>query len=377
MSFRSTTKLCASTAMLLFLTACDQSTTPVGEVPPRPVMAMKVADVSALAERSFPGRAAAEQEVNLSFRVSGPLIELPVKVGDRVEKGAELARIDPRDFEVKIATIQGKLEQARATLSVAEREYDRAAGVAEKGGGLISESELDKRLGARDAARANVRSLESALLSAENDLEYTWLTAPYSGTVVATFVENYEDVLAKTPILRLLDPTRIKMVISVPESLIGLEPYVESATVTFDALPGVQIPAEIVEIGREASQVTRTYPVTLVMQQPEDGEILPGMAGRATITSRPPEASTLVGIQIPATALLAGAESGSGSVWIVDEDAGALSRRDVEIGQLGRFGVLVNSGIEPGEWLVVKGVHSVRDGQPVRIIDVAAEETTP
>jgi RND family efflux transporter MFP subunit len=152
---------------------------------------------------------------------------------------------------------------------------------------------------------------------------------------------------------------------------------VESATVTFDALPGVEIPAEIVEIGREASQVTRTYPVTLVMQQPEDGEILPGMAGRATITSRPPEQSKLVGVQIPATALLAGDEPGSGSVWIVDEEAGALSRRDVEIGQLGRFGVLINEGIEPGEWLVVKGVHSVRDGQSVRIIDVAAEETTP
>jgi multidrug efflux pump subunit AcrA (membrane-fusion protein) len=56
--------------------------------------------------------------------------------------------------------------------------------------------------------------------------------------------------------------------ISVPESLISYAPYVERTTVTFDAFPGFEVPAMIKEIGREASQATRTYPVPLIMGQP-------------------------------------------------------------------------------------------------------------
>jgi RND family efflux transporter MFP subunit len=242
---------------------------------------------------------------------------------------------------------------------------------------LISESELDKRLGARDAARANVRSLESALASAKDDLDYTHLKAPFDGVVVATYVENFEDVLPKQPILRLLDPTRIKMTISVPESLISYAPYVERTTVTFDALPGVEVPAMIKEIGREASQATRTYPVTLIMGQPEGAEILPGMAGRASIISRPPQDADLVGVLVPATAVFAGEDPSQRFAWVIDESTNTLSRREVQVGRLARFGMLLKDGLSPGEWIVVKGVHSVRGGQKVRILDVTKEGKTP
>jgi len=157
----------ASFLALGLLAGCGQETAPESDAPPRLVKALRIADASALTERTFPGRASATREVNLSFRVSGPLIGLPVKVGDEVKTGDELARIDPRDFEVKIQTIRGKLEQAKATRTVAEREYERAIEIQKKDKGLISRSEVDKRLGARDASRANVNSLESALTSAQ------------------------------------------------------------------------------------------------------------------------------------------------------------------------------------------------------------------
>ena len=145
--------------------------------------------------------------------------------------------------------------------------------------------------------------------------------------------------------------------------------------VKFDALPGIEMSAKIKEIGKEASQATRTYPVTLVMAQPADVEILPGMAGEASIVSRPPEKSKLVGIEIPATAVFSGDDPNKSYVWIVDEATKTLSRREVQIGQLARFGVLIKAGLEPGEWIVVKGVHSVDEGQQVRILDAAQAET--
>ena len=210
--------------------------------------------------------------------------------------------------------------------------------------------------------------------NARDQLGYTELKAPFDGIVVETYVENFETVVAKQPVLRVLDPSSIEFVVSVPENLITLAPYVTGSTVTFDALPGIEISAKIKEIGKEASQATRTYPVTLVMEQPEGAEILPGMAGQASITSRPPEDSTLVGIQVPATAVFTGEDRSRNFVWIVDESSRTLSRREVELGQLARYGVLIKSGLEPGEWIVIKGVHSVREGQKVRILDVARQD---
>ena len=93
---------------LAALTACEQEVAQKVSLP-RPVHAQRVADVSDLVERSFPGRAKAENEVNRSFRVSGPLIALPANVGDKVEKGDVLARIDPRDYEVILRNAEAQL----------------------------------------------------------------------------------------------------------------------------------------------------------------------------------------------------------------------------------------------------------------------------
>ena len=143
-----------------WLSGCESQQATQAELPPRPVKALRVADPGVLTERTFPGRASAAEEVNLSFRVSGPLVALPVKVGDQVGPGDTLAQIDPRDFEVKRETVAGQLAGAQAKLKVAELEYERAMEVQKKNQGLISQSELDKRKGVRDAARADVVSLQ-------------------------------------------------------------------------------------------------------------------------------------------------------------------------------------------------------------------------
>ena len=358
----------------MLLAGCEQKA-PEPQ-PPRLVNAMRIADTSGFAERSFPGRARAGKEVNRSFRVSGPLIAFPVSVGDEVKAGDILARIDPKDFENELATLEGQLSREQAKAKRTQADLTRLQNIFEQDPGATSQSAIDRAVQARDSARASVRSLQATVQKARDQLSYTELKAPFDGTVVETYVENFETVVAKQPILRVLDPSSIEFVVSVPESLITLAPYVTGSTVTFDALPGIEIPAKIKEIGKEASQATRTYPVTLVMEQPEGAEILPGMAGQASITSRPPEDSALVGIQVPATAVFTGADRSKNFVWVVDESTNTLSRREVELGQLARFGVLIKAGLEAGEWIVVKGVHSVKEGQQVRILDITGQDKT-
>jgi multidrug efflux system membrane fusion protein len=96
----------------MMLSACERGE-PVTEEPVRPVRAIKVGEAGPLAERWFPGRARAHHEADLSFRVSGPLIVLPNDIVGREYKAGEvIARIDPRDYEVKVADIEAQLARA-------------------------------------------------------------------------------------------------------------------------------------------------------------------------------------------------------------------------------------------------------------------------
>jgi RND family efflux transporter MFP subunit len=352
---------------ILFLSACGPQA-PVEQLP-RLVHAVLIADASEFAARSFPGRARAGQEVNRSFRVSGPLIELPVNVGDKVAEGALLARIDPQDFATRLRTLEGQLEREVANQQRASADLQRIENVLREDPGATSQAAVDRVRQLSASANAAVQSLQATVENARDQLSYTNLKAPFAGVVVETYAENFETVLARQPILRLLDPTSIEMVIQIPESLIALAPYVEEISVTFDALPDVDIPATIKEIGREATRATRTYPVTLVMGQPDGAEILPGMAGRADISSRLPESAPQVGIEIPLTAVFAGTEQGTNYVWVIDPVDGTLSRREVVLGRISPFGVIISQGLATGETVVTKGVHTLSEGEVVRLFD--------
>jgi RND family efflux transporter MFP subunit len=356
---------------VLVLAGCEQE---VAKKAPaaRLVNTMRVADTTGLMERSFAGRASAGQEVNLSFRVSGPLLAFPVDVGDEVKEGDLAARMDPADFETALRTVQGQLEREQAVVTRAQADLARLEKIMREDAGATSQAAIDRARQARDSARAGARSVQAAVQTAKDQLRYTELRAPFDGVIVETYVDNFETVVAKQPVLRLLDPSSIEFLISVPEGLIGLAPYVEQVLVEFDALPGVKVPAQVKEIGREATQATRTYPVTLLMAQPSDGEILPGMAGKANIVGRPPEDSDEVGLEVPATAVFKGDDAEKSYVWVVDETSKTLSRREVQVGGLSRFGMRVTAGLKPGELIVTKGVHSVADGQQVRIMKTSS-----
>ena len=350
----------------LLIAACGEAPTPR---PPRPVKAMQVTGASDLAEGSLPGRARAGQEVNMSFRVSGQLLEFPVSVGDKVPAGTKLAILDPSDFQQLVNSTQSTLAAAQAAYRRAEVDYKRLLNVQREDAGATSQRAVDLALATRDQARGAAAALEAAVRTARNQLSYTELEAPFSGEVVETYVENFQTIVALQPILRLLDPTSIEMTVSVPENLIGYADYITNITVSFDSLPGIEVAASVKEIGREATQATRTYPLTLVMDQPAEGEILPGMAGNATIQARLPERAGRTGISIPATAAFASADIDITNVWVIDPVTNTLSRREVETGNLTSSGLLVTGGLEAGEWIVTAGTHSLSDGQEVTIID--------
>lgn len=327
----------------------------------RPVRALKVGDSSLIVGRRFPGTARATQEVDLAFRVGGEVQARPVDVGDVVRQGDVVALLDPRDFEVNVRAARARLDEAKAQLLVAEQELAAARTAHERG--AVTEVELLRRVGMRDSNSAQVESAQAALDTANDALADASLRAPFDGTIVATYVESFENVRQKQPIVRLLDQSKIEMVVDIPEHLISYAPMVTDVNCSFEALPGVVLKASIKEIGTEASRTTRTFPVTLIMEQPEGRPVLPGMTGEAW-GSGAVDLPDLSGFEIPLTAVR-NVDGAQPFIWVIEE--GVVHRRDVAINQLTANGVQI-ADLEPGLWIAIAGVHYLEEGQQVTIL---------
>jgi RND family efflux transporter MFP subunit len=412
-------QLFAMAASVLVLSACDEPAEETPEVV-RPIQAIKVSAAGGLGGRSYPGRAKATQEVDLSFRVGGPLIALPANVGDEVEAGQVVAQIDPRDYEVRVRDVAAQLAQAKATLESmrtarpeeirqlqaalkraeavrnrAQAEHDRIMEIVKADPGIVTKTRVDRLIEGLDTAlaeyraaeealnigqagarkediaakEAEIRSLQASLDSANDQVDYTTLSAPFGGAVATTFVENFEEVTPGQPIVRLVDTTRIEMIINVPENTIALLPKIEEVMARFDAFPDTEIHAKIKEIGKEASETTRTYPVTLVMDQPPGLTILAGMAGKAYATAEMAAKLGFTGLEIPASAVFSPEGGKQSFVWVIDEKTMTVSKREIETTELSDTGIRIGKGLKAGEWIAAAGVHYLREGQKVRFLD--------
>ncbi len=320
----------------------------------RPVRSIVVGDVGAFDSGSYPGQAKALQEVDLGFEVPGQLIERPVLVGDLVRPGQLLARIDPRDYEARLASAKGVHGTAKAN-------YERSVVLVREE--ALAEIVMDQRRAVFDAADGELRLAQKAF-------DDTRMYAPFAGTVSVTYVDNFQNVQAKQSVIRLLDLSKIEMQIGIPEDAITLAPYITGVKVRFDAFPDREFSAEIKEIGAEASHTTRTYPVTLLIDPPEDIEIKPGMAGQATASAELPEDLNRTGIEIPASAVFSPSdqESQQSFVWILQGEPLSVSQREVKVLGASQRGVRVQ-GLAAGDRIATAGVHSLSESQQVRLLD--------
>ncbi|MBZ9934884.1 efflux RND transporter periplasmic adaptor subunit [Mesorhizobium sp. BR1-1-16] len=362
--------------LLVLLAACsDKEEAKIA--PPRPVSAIQVGAATELGQRQFPGLAKAAQEAMLSFRVSGQIFSLPVKVGQKVEQSATVATLDDSSYRAEMERLRSDLDQANADLQLKSDQYDRILPLVESG--TYPKARGDDALSARQGAAARVESVRSALQRAQIDLDRTVLTAPFAGRVVAIYPEVFEEVRAQQQIVRLLNLREIEAVIDVPETLISLVPLVGDMEARFDAFPDVVLKGKVVEIGTEASQLTRTYPVTIAIDQSPDANvvILPGMAGNFRVASVD-EGEAAKQLVVPPAALRP-LDPGKAplAVWIVDKATGKVSLRPVTVGRVVQGGLQVTDGLKAGEWVVTAGANSLTEGEFVRLPDTAIAPSQP
>ena len=159
----------------------------------RPVKTAAVRNPRALPERQFPGVVQPGRAVDLAFQVSGPLLEANLELGQEVQAGNILARIDPVRFEQDVAALRPEAERTR-------QELDRIRSLAERGAASDKE---------RQDAEVAYEAAVAQLAIAEQRLKDTVLRNPFDALVVQRFAENAENVQAGQPVVRLQDITAV------------------------------------------------------------------------------------------------------------------------------------------------------------------------
>ena len=362
-----------SVMLILFFTACGKKEEAVTEEVIRPIKTTIVAAGADSTGITLPGKVRAAQRVELAFKeVGGRLIELPIagREGQQVKDGDLLARIDPRDFQTKLRNVQGRLKEAIASLDLANAEYDRVKRIQQQDPGAISGVDIDRKREAVNAMQGRIKSLKAEVAAARDRLNYTHLKAPFTGLIARRYVDNFQNVKPKEPILALEDISHVELLIDVAENVMAVarnegEEALNSVA-EFPTAPGKKFPLELKEYGTKADQATQTYQVVLQMPQPEGISILPGMTATVTV-SLARNAVMGKAFVIPAIAVLAEPD-GKSFVWVVDTKQMSVRKQKVKVGMIsGSENIDVTEGLEGGETIAVAGILQLQEGMKVRL----------
>jgi len=296
---------------------------------------------------SADGLVEATRQSTVSAQIGGRVKEINFDVGDHVNKGQVILRIDEREAVQALAGSQAQVLQAQANMQNAKAAYERARQLfAQK---FISQAALDKAQADYKVALAQAAASEAGAGQAGLAHGYTAVIAPYSGVVAARLVEVGEMVMPGKPLMTGFDPSEMRVVASVPqEKLVDIGVHPE-ALVEAPSLNRWIKPASIT-IQPVADARTHSTQVRVYLPKNETG-IYPGMFVRAHFVVG--KTNKLV---IPASAVLRRSEVVA--VYVVD-DKGMVKLRQVRLGEsAGQNEIEVLSGLNPGEKVALEPVKA-------------------
>jgi RND family efflux transporter MFP subunit len=341
----------AAVALLPLLAACqDQAVSAIAK-PERPVQVQRVAFQPENASREFVGVVRARYETDLGFRVAGKITERIVNVGDLVHAGDVIARLDPQDLGLQVASAEAEI--AAATSNFAQASSDEVRFTSLKARGYAAVADYERKKSAKDEA-------DGALELARNQLAYAELKANADGVITATLAEPGQVVAVGQAVARLAQRGEMEAVVALPETWLG-EARATQASVRLWSGPERRFAARLRELSPQADTLTRTYAARFTIENPDETVAL-GMTATVTLA----HAGDAAVARLPLSAVL---NHGAGaSVYVIDK-AGALELRPVTVASFTADAALLTAGVNAGERVVTLGVQKLEAGQRVRAID--------
>jgi membrane fusion protein, multidrug efflux system len=337
------------------LLGCDSAASPQDAAAPAvPVRVMDIHLKPATETARYAAVIRPRIESDLGFRVGGKLVARLVDVGNRVEIGTPLARLDPADLDLQVRAVEAQLASAHAEATNAKSDFARYAQL--RLGQWATQQEYDRRKAEMERTAARVRELEAQLRVSGNNRQYATLLADAPGIVTAVLAEPGQVVAQGQPVLRVARLGEMEAVASIPESQLGAFRSAQMSVALW-AMPGSDIQGRLRELAPMADRATRTYEARVTLLDPPPGVQL-GMT--ATLSATLPRKGKVA--QLPLSALTK--QGTSPAVWLIN--GGTLELRPVEVGAYTEDRVIVVAGLKDGEQIVSAGVHKLDPAMKVR-----------
>jgi len=288
------------------------------------------------------GTLRAKVETVISPLFTATISSIAVWAGDEVQAGELLVTLDSRELQARVDQAHQAVVAAGANLSRIEKEAKRIQRIYQADPGAVSKAERERVQAALDAARAELERLKRSEDAARTSLSYSKLTAPIDGRIVDRYADPGDTARQGIPVLRLYDPTTLRLESNVRESVASGLKENQHLTVEIDAVKK-RYNGVVEEIVPSADPGSRTFIVKASLSG--GAGLYPGMFGRLLIPI-----GHVKRIYIPAAAVT---QVGQLDFVMVKTEQGAV-RRFVRLANRGLDDrIEVVSGLKPGEQVLV------------------------
>lgn len=321
---------------------------------------------------SFVGTLLPRAQTEVRSKLSGYIQDLPFNVGDRVEKGEVICRLDETDFSKEIEQARAALKVAKAQLEVrieesrlAKSNADLEARLAQNNAGTSQQAETATAnyqiaLANEELDRARVIEAEERVNAIQKGFKDLVLTAPITGYVAERIADIGDLAKPDVPLLLIVDLDVVQTTVQVIEKDYNRVSVGHQATVSVDAYPDLQFRGVVTRIAPVLDPASRTAEAHIDVKN-EDLFLKPGMYGRVTLN---PETQR-TGVVIPLAAVV---NAGNRSlVYVVDQQTSKVEQRAVELGLSDGIIVEIRTGVSPDEIIVTLGNRLVQPNQEVEV----------
>lgn len=350
----------------LALAGCSQEKAEVVQEVVRPVKVVEIGEARTTRQLDYSGSVRARIEMNLGFRIAGKVTERLVDIGQHVNEGDVLARVDPSDYELSVKSAQASLDAAERQVETVDLARKRAEQLYAKN--FAPKSQLDQARLAYDQAVATRDAARSTLAQAQNQVHYTDLKASQAGIVTAISADVGQVVGAGTPVMTVAVDGEKEVSIAVPEmDIAGFKPGKE-VKASFWSDEGLTLDGKVREVAGSADPQSRTFAVRVSL--PNDPRVLLGMTANveATVGSK----AQLV--SIPLTAMTE--KDGKQIVWTVDRTSETVHPRPIKVANFTADGVAVADGLKQGDVVVAAGTQFMTENLKVKLSSDAQQSAS-
>jgi membrane fusion protein (multidrug efflux system) len=300
---------------------------------------------------------------NMSFLVSGRVIQVSPREGDSVRKGQLLASIDPTDYQLALTTAAKQADMARIAFERALDEHRRMKMLYDSKS--LAPNDYEKYKAAYDSAIQQYEQATASEKISRKRLADAELRSPVDGFISKRSIEPGEMASPGRPVFEIVNLDTVEVSVGVPETDVHLVRVGQKAAITLPAVPGESFDGVVRLVNISADSGTRTFMTRISIPNPKH-TLRIGMVAEARIRGD----KVVKMLTVPLEAIVRDAQ-GATMVYVYFPDQKRVYAKRVEVGAPRERALEIRSGLSGDEWIVLAGQMKLREGSAVSAAETA------